>query len=332
MSSETDGSQAAPHVLEKAQDKESILKRARIASLSEERSPYLGYYGRYNQLWEVDAISFPHNSVRKQLNQLFASTNALGVMAMDVSYEDLEKFYTWYAAFHEFLLRVLHAEEHALYPHLSSLPGDDHPQLDKRLRKEARKLKKEQIIDKSRSLARTLQDGKTPSEIIEDLRDAADIMSVEVLRYFSLKEGLLPKMIRAKKRRKGGKRVVEHATVQCVLREPNSLRNMELLLSSLEKEEVRQDFIKRNVQNVLRRKKLIRALCNGKTSILEEVPRSFKRASSKYKEKYSVETFLTHYGSIQNPNGSIKGAMGLTLNSSEASFCGDRPLRMERRP
>eukprot|EP00172_Hildenbrandia_rubra_P002440 Plantae.Rhodophyta-Hildenbrandia_rubra.ctg32924.p1 GENE.Plantae.Rhodophyta-Hildenbrandia_rubra.ctg32924~~Plantae.Rhodophyta-Hildenbrandia_rubra.ctg32924.p1 ORF type:complete len:258 (-),score=36.66 Plantae.Rhodophyta-Hildenbrandia_rubra.ctg32924:1038-1811(-) len=239
-------------------ESELTLKRSRIASLSEERSPYLGYCGRYNKNWEIDIVSLPHNSLRKQLNHLFISTNSLGKMAMDVSHDDLKKFYSWFDEMRQFLDVVLHAEEYALYPYIYKLANLDEEKIDVRLRKSCRTNTKMDVLNKASNLANTMASGKSSSDIIEALREAADEMSIVLLKYFSNKEEVLPKLIKVHGGKSRDKRVVEFSTVQHIMKRPNGFRNIEFLLSSLEKTAIRQEFIKNNIPNIFRRKKIMK--------------------------------------------------------------------------
>ena len=298
----------------KLDDNQLTLIRSRIASLSEERSPYLGYCGRYNKEWYVDVVVLPNNSLRKQLNRLFISTNSLGKMAVDVSEATLKRFYQWYAEFHSFMQTIFDAEEVSLYPFLDSLIAKNNETLPHSLYKDERLKSKKEIVQRSIDLQNTFETEKPSPEIVESLRDAADNMSVVLLRYLSLKEDVIIKIVR-QHGRPGDKLTVEQSMVQHLIKQEPGLRHLDFLLSSLEKPSVRHDFLKKNIGNLFKRRKVEKQLSRSFSSSEDSIHHSLKEASEKYSEKYSVATFLNHYGATRDEDTEVIAEMKESVSS-----------------
>ena len=275
-------------------DKECILERARTVSIAPNRMPYIGLHGRYNKRWYVDIVSLPHNSIRTLISKLFEILVGTHIMCLDMTENDFEKLFAFISEFDCYLRVLLDAEEKILYQEVEGwlkkmADYQSHP-----LHPKNRALTKEKMY----CLLDELTDEKlrtTPSVIAADkLQQAADLLSTQLLEYFSLKEKMLPKFLAKSIRGIKEKTRLEGRLIKYFEELSQEFRYTAILMCCLGNDDVRNEFKERHFSKA-KRDVLTQAADYLEVTLLE-VPRAFNRAAKMYEERFSMKTFVENYG------------------------------------
>lgn len=276
-------------------DDECILERSRVVSIAPARMPFVGLKGRYNKRWFVDIVTLPHNAVRKQMSELFTSLIGMNKMSLDLTEDDFQLFFRYLAVVVEFFKVILEGEEAALYPHVGGerkKRGEDGIRVlngDYRFG-----LKKELfgLLDEALKYRFT----HSPSiETLNNIGTALDAFSKKTLDYFTEKETSLPKILAKAIRGSREKTKYEQRLITFILEKPKGHLMVAILLQTLFSTEVRAEFISRNFPRDEQKATLYKALSEAESGILS-LPAVFDMAAKKYERRFSIGTFMEHYG------------------------------------
>jgi hypothetical protein len=284
-------------------DDECILERSRVVSIAPARMPFVGLKGRYNKRWFVDIVTLPHNAVRKQMSELFTSLIAMNKMSLDLTEDDLQLFFRYLSVVVDFFKVVLEGEEAALYPHVSS-------ERKKRGEDASRFLDMDYRMELKAELFAALDEAMkyrfthSPSmETLNCVSQALDGFAKKTLDYFAEKEAALPKLLAKAIRGSREKTKFEGRLLNYMLEKPKGHQMVAILLQILFSADVRAEFIGRNFQRDEQKGAVEKALQEAEGGILA-LPRVFEEAAKKYERRFSIGTFIEHYG--QDRDGEAK--------------------------
>lgn len=279
------------------------MARARVVMEASPRMPAVGFFGtRYGEKWHVDMVAFPHNAVRRQLDDAFLMANALGKMSLDVTETDLQRVYAWLGALEEFVDATLYAEDRFLYPLLDGIVKKKRVTLPDMLQPRARSDAKQQIRELLYSARKTrdVATGETTAKI-NALRYALDQFAANILDYYSEMEKFIPKVFKTHLRNgEKEKEKLEKRMLDQMLKEPHGHVMAALLMQCIESRSRRSEFLSRNIKkNSARDDFKIQVKKVQGTHM--QLARTFDETATKYERRFSVTTFLQHYGA--NVNG-----------------------------
>lgn len=287
------------------------MERAKVVMQASQRMPAVGFFGsRYGERWHVDIVALPHNAVRRQLYDAYVMANALGKMVLDVSSADLARVYGWLGTLERFVVAALRAEEKFLYPLVDKLArkrrtGSDLPPM---LTPSGRTEAKRQILELLSDARKTkdVSAGETASKI-NALRYALDQFGANILDYYGAMEKFLPGFL--KERLRNGEKTklkIEKKTVDALLSEEHGSQLVALLMQCIESRSKRSGFLSRHFKKD-KAKDTFKAQVKQVQATHMQLARTFDETATKYERVFSVNTFLTHYGSnVDNKEGTLQ--------------------------
>lgn len=286
----------AGNAVHKKFEDNDILERSRIVSLSTARMPYIGLQGHYNKKWFVDAITLPHNSVRRMLSHLFSMTFAVQRLALDMTESDFAKLFAFISHMHCYVRTLLEAEEVILYSLLERKlckMSDYNP--EHALYPVKRGLMKRRIVDLLIDVC-NIENGHVPStEIAVTVQNKVDKFAGLLLDYFVQKEKLLPKLIESSIFGSRERTRLERRLIKFFARLGDEYYFTAILVAPLKNMEVREAFIKTHFPST-KSKALFHIAVREVEDVLFGVAEAFDRAAQKYSKRFSVEEFMSMYG------------------------------------
>ncbi len=175
---------------------------------------------------------------------------------------------------------------------------------------------KAQILDLL-SAARKTRDvsmGETTAKI-NALRYALDQFGANILDYYGAMEKFLPGFFRTHLARKGErtKDKVEKQIVEQMLSEQEGVQLVALLMQCIESRTRRAQFLQRHFKKEKAREAFKSEVKQIQATHMQ-LARTFDTTATKYERVFSVNTFLTHYGSDVNNEETLKLLGDIDLN------------------
>lgn len=281
-------------------DEECILERSRVVSIVPASMPYAGVASRYNKRWYVDIVALPDNAIRVLLTELFSATTAAHRLALDMTARDFETYYfEYFAVFAKFAMAVLAAEESVLYTEVDSglkkLPDYSTHALNPSHRLKT----KTQITDALMAVLALRQTHHDYSSvtIVNKCQLHLGSFARLALEYFGVKESVLPRILvkgirGAKEKTKMESKLMDILEVEGGT--PQFLHSA-LLAVPLNSEAVRNEFEERHFSRAPQRAAFRGSVEFVETAVLA-IPIAFVSAAETYRQRFSVNTFLDHYG------------------------------------
>lgn len=289
---------------------EEEMDRSKAVMQSSPRMPAVGFYGgRYGDRWHVDMVVLTHNAVRRQLYDAFTIANALGNLILDVPDADLSRFYAWLATLKRFVSAVFAAEDKFLYPLVDTAvkkaktPEGNDVYLPEMLSVRGRYNAKTQVLELLTNARKTrdVATGEIPAKI-HALRYALDQFGANILDYFATVDKFVPKLLkRALKNGEKEKLKMEKKLFEYFVGEPHGAMLASILMQCIESRSKRHDFLKRNIRKQKDRDEF-KAFVKRAESTHMTLASTFDALASKYERKFSVNTFLQHYGANADAN------------------------------
>lgn len=276
-------------------DDECILERARVVSIAPARMPFVGLKGRYNKRWFVDIVTFPHNAVRKQMSELFTSLIGMNKMSLDLTEEDFQLFFRYLAVIVDFFKLILEGEEAALYPFIGGERKKKNEEGIQVLNEDYRiGLKNELFLLLDEALKYRFTN--SPSmETLNNIGIALDSFAKKTLDYFTEKERNLPRLLQKAIRGSREKTKYEQRLIAFLLEKPKGHQMLAILLQTLFSADVRAEFMTRHFPRDEQKATLQKALSETEAGVLS-LPKVFDTAAKKYERRFSIGTFMEHYG------------------------------------
>lgn len=298
-----DGEVRAAAVADMTLDEECILERSRIVSTATARMPYIGLCGKYNKRWYVDVVALPHDSIRTLLQHMFSIATAVQRLVLDMTAEDFDKAFAFAGELDRYMQVVLEAEEKILYPMVDGALKKVDGYLEHALHPGRRAATKERVrVLLGKMVGRDIRADASVA-IATEWRRSLDGLSRELLEYFAVKEEILPAFVQMSIRGSREKKRLERHLLRFFSECGAEFHYAALLTCPFHLEGVRADFEERHFPREKRAQ--YRAAVAHVNDVLFEVARSFDRASEKYEAKFSMQTFLTHYGQVPGKEGEI---------------------------
>mmetsp|Transcript_15436 Transcript_15436/g.41434 ORF Transcript_15436/g.41434 Transcript_15436/m.41434 type:complete len:392 (-) Transcript_15436:505-1680(-) len=147
----------------------------------------------YGKLWSVDVIALYHNALKKELQDMYGIVEAMYKFQINLGFEDIERFYTWWEVFEGFIIDYFDIEEHVLFPYISERVPLGNTKLSKT----------ERTTLKGR-MTRTLREiddmedsfmNRPPGEMLPRFVEFLDQFSPRLLGYFHLEETIVPNVL-----------------------------------------------------------------------------------------------------------------------------------------
>jgi hypothetical protein len=282
-------------VAEMELDDECILERSRVVSIAPARMPFVGLKGRYNKRWFVDIVTLPHNAMRKQMSDVFTSLTAMHKMALDLTEDDFQLFFRYLAAMVDFFKACLEGEEVALYPHMHGERKKRGGDGGRVLNAEYRGRLKRELCDALDEAMKYRFTHSPAVETVGSVTAALDRFGKKALDYFSEKEHELPKLLAKAIRGSKEKTRFEARLIAFFLTKPKGQQLVVLLVQTLFSADVRVEFIGRHFETDDQKCALEKALFETENGLLQ-IPKAFEDAAQKYERRFSIGTFIEHYG------------------------------------
>lgn len=301
---------------EKKFEDSDILERSRIVSSATLRMPYIGIQGRYNKRWYVDIVTLPHNSVRRILSHLFTMTSAVQRLALDMTPSDFAKLFAFVSQVQLYVRILLEAEEKILYPvvdrKLRKLQdfSPDHP-----LYPDKRRLTKRRIEDLL-SKINTSNDVLTPTtNTAAGIQFKVDKFASCILDYYVHKERVLPKLIATSIAGSRLRTKLEHKLIRFFAQLGDEFYYTALLAAPLRSDEVRQEFVRTHFPGS-KKKVSFQSYVRDVEDVFFGVSTAFERALRKYESRFSIDEFLSMYGT-EPDLGAELGLLAVDLEGDE---------------
>lgn len=280
---------------EKKLEDSDVLERSRIVSSATLRMPYVGAQGQYNKRWYVDVVTLPHNSVRQLLSHLFTMTSAVQRLALDMTLDDFTKLFSFVSQTQRYVRVLFEAEEKILYPLVEQKLrkvqdfGPEHP-----LHPDKRRLTKRRVVDLMCNI--NISNNATPTtETAIAIQSKVDKFASSILVYYVQKERLLPKLISTSLIGSRLRTKMEQRLIRFFAQLDDEFYYTALLIAPLRSEEVRQEFVRTHFPGK-KKKKLFESSVRDVEDVLFGVTAAFERASRKYELRFSMDEFLSMYG------------------------------------
>lgn len=276
-------------------DDECILERSRVVSIAPARMPFVGLKGRYNKRWFVDIVTLPHNAVRKQMSELFTSLNGMNKMSLDLLEEDFQLFFRYLTVVVDFFKLILEGEEAALYPFVGGERWKKNDDGNRVLNEDYRIGMKNELFSLLDDVLKYRFTHSPSLETLNNIGIALDSFAKKTLDYFTEKEDFLPKLLAKAIRGSREKTKYEQRLLTFLLEKPKGHQMVAILLQTLFSADVRAEFISRHFPREEQKTTLLKALSETETGILS-LPKVFDAAAKKYERRFSLGTFIEHYG------------------------------------
>jgi hypothetical protein len=280
-------------------DFELILERSRVVSIAPARMPMLGLKGRYNKRWFVDIVTLPHNSIRRQLNDVYTSLVSMHKMALDLTESDFQLFYGYLSNVFEFFVAIFQGEEEALYEHIRTdsglktklVRGDEIKLLDPEYRAQ---LKKETLIHLEECMKYRYV--VVPSlEALAHVQASIDAFARKALDYFAEKEAIFPKFLAKSIRGSKEKTRYEARLIAFLLMKPRGNRFVAMLAQVLVSPEVRSDFSERHFPKPEQKSSFDESVIEMEAEV-NAISKAIESAAQTYEKCFSIGAFMEHYG------------------------------------
>lgn len=281
-------------------DKECILERSRVVSIAPARMPYIGLVAKYNKRWYVDIVSLPNNAIRLFISRLFEVITAVHRLVLDMTEDDFDLLFSFIAEFDRFVRVLLEAEDKILYP-----------ECDKELKKAAdyqnHKLNPE-VRGNTKVVIYQLLSNITNEDlrlvpamtVAATLQENVDKLSSRLMEYFVVKEHELPRILCKSMRGHKEKNRLEGRLLKFFDDLDKQFYYTTLLITPLQSEDVRTDFEERHFAKTKR--EAFREEVQRVNDTLLSIPKAFDQAAAKYESRFSMQTFLQHYGQNRDPD------------------------------
>ncbi|KAA8493027.1 hypothetical protein FVE85_9299 [Porphyridium purpureum] len=139
--------------------------------------------------WEVDVVAWPHNAIRRELQDMYYLVASMQKRVLDLTHEDIEDFYDWFSIFEMFVQWYFQYEEKLLMPWVEAATS-----LNGALEERRRIALKESLVGRLDDIF-SCQDrfANLPAgEVLPALVVAVDKFSPPLLEYMGEQEKSLP--------------------------------------------------------------------------------------------------------------------------------------------
>jgi len=147
----------------------------------------------YGKLWSVDVFALYHNALKKELQDMYSIVESMYKFQINLGFEDIERFYSWWEVFEGFIIDFFDIEEHVIYPYISERA----PLGQTKVSKTERSLLKGRMSRVLREIDE-MEDSfmnRPPGEMLPRFVEFLDNFSPKLLGYFHLEETIMPNLL-----------------------------------------------------------------------------------------------------------------------------------------